>query len=283
MPKKTKTPPPVSMMTRSRSSLRLAAPLRHQSSNSSLSRKSSRENIHSYPGSQQYGANNQSLSRRSSREDIHSYPSYRQGHNTIREESMSPPPIPPVNPRRSLSRDRSSQHAAAFEFRRQNSASQTDLAVSRRSTISSMDYSRSNSLMNNSRSNSLTATQYVQQGYQIQRPSSTQPYHGTPGYPQQQLRPRSSHDSFRSTRSNSHPPSMSNGYMAPVKPTADPRLISHSAGPNKNQDQFGVYPPHVPRGHGRSRSIGNRGFPAAPYRVLHSYNSPAYRNAPIWG
>lgn len=132
MPKKTKTPPPVSMMTRSRSSLRQPAPLRHQTSNSSLSHKNSRENIHSYPSSQQHGANNQSLSRRSSREDIHSYPSYRQGHNTLREESMSPPPIPPINPRRSLSRDRTSQHAAAFEFRRQNSSSQINLAVSRR-------------------------------------------------------------------------------------------------------------------------------------------------------
>jgi hypothetical protein len=274
MPKKTKTPPPVSMMTRSRSSLRVSAPLRHQSSSYSLSRKSSRENIHSHPSHQQLEQNSQNLSRRSSRENIHSYPSYQQGHNTIREESMSPPPIPPINPRRSLSRDRASQQAAAFELRRQNSSSKTDLAASRRPTMSSMDYSRSNSL---------TASRQDQHGYQVQRPSSTQPYHGHPGHPQQQLRHHASHDSFRSTKSRSHPPSVPNGSTAPVKPRMDSRRTTQPAVPNKNQDQFGVYPPHIPRGHGRSRSIGNRGFPAAPYRVLHSYNSPAYRNAPIWG
>lgn len=39
------------------------------------------------------------------------------------------------------------------------------------------------------------------------------------------------------------------------------------------------YPPYMPRGlHRRNQSAGN-----PPYRVLHSYNSPAYRNAPIWG
>lgn len=50
-------------------------------------------------------------------------------------------------------------------------------------------------------------------------------------------------------------------------------------------------PPYVPRGqHRRNLSAGSQisnhvqasgGQP--PYRILHSYNSPAYRNAPIWG
>lgn len=50
-------------------------------------------------------------------------------------------------------------------------------------------------------------------------------------------------------------------------------------------------PPYVPRGHHlRNLSAGSRfssqvhaGGVHAPYRILHSYNSPAYRNAPIWG
>ncbi|RYO77645.1 hypothetical protein DL762_009125 [Monosporascus cannonballus] len=42
---------------------------------------------------------------------------------------------------------------------------------------------------------------------------------------------------------------------------------------------------YVPRRHHRNHSWGScdpHGNPL-PYRVLHSYNSPAYRNAPIWG
>lgn len=50
-------------------------------------------------------------------------------------------------------------------------------------------------------------------------------------------------------------------------------------------------PPYVPRGHHRRNlSAGSQpnfnahsGSGHAPYRILHSYNSPAYRNAPIWG
>lgn len=42
-------------------------------------------------------------------------------------------------------------------------------------------------------------------------------------------------------------------------------------------------PPHAPRSHSRNRSVGSADPHPAPYRVLHSYNSPAYRNVPIWG
>lgn len=45
----------------------------------------------------------------------------------------------------------------------------------------------------------------------------------------------------------------------------------------------GGNPPYVPRAsHSRSRSSEPQG-PGAPYRVLHSYSSPAYRHVPIWG
>ena len=46
----------------------------------------------------------------------------------------------------------------------------------------------------------------------------------------------------------------------------------------------GWYPPYVPRsGHYRNRSMMSQGRSNAPYRVLHSYYSPAYRHVPIWG
>ncbi|TLS22482.1 uncharacterized protein PpBr36_09749 [Pyricularia pennisetigena] len=57
----------------------------------------------------------------------------------------------------------------------------------------------------------------------------------------------------------------------------------------QEQQLGGRYHPYVPRAHGRNRSMSLAG-PASgqsgqgvPYRILHSYNSPAYRNAPIWG
>jgi hypothetical protein len=44
-------------------------------------------------------------------------------------------------------------------------------------------------------------------------------------------------------------------------------------------------PPHVLRwgSHHRGRSVGSQMGSTAPYRVLHSYYTPAYRHVPIWG
>lgn len=43
-------------------------------------------------------------------------------------------------------------------------------------------------------------------------------------------------------------------------------------------------PPYGPRGyHHRHQSTGSNSGTQAPYRILHSYNSPAYRGAAIWG
>ncbi|KLU83354.1 hypothetical protein MAPG_02416 [Magnaporthiopsis poae ATCC 64411] len=55
-----------------------------------------------------------------------------------------------------------------------------------------------------------------------------------------------------------------------------------------DQQQQGTHSrPYATRGgHGRNNSLGSsdgQGQSGAPYRVLHSYNSPAYRHAPIWG
>lgn len=69
----------------------------------------------------------------------------------------------------------------------------------------------------------------------------------------------------------------------------NPHVISGPADSGMHSGQLAWTPPYVPRGsHRRNLSTGSRpSQPAssghAPYRILHSYNSPAYRNAPIWG
>ncbi|CAK7236290.1 hypothetical protein SEUCBS140593_009570 [Sporothrix eucalyptigena] len=100
-----------------------------------------------------------------------------------------------------------------------------------------------------------------------------------------------------------NPPRMSNGYTGPV-------LVPYGSGHRRNgsasssrsdiyqlqqqqvwdyyYQQYARPPPNVPRGsHHRNRSMGSRHGPVpgpqAPYRILHSYNSPAYRGVPIWG
>lgn len=70
------------------------------------------------------------------------------------------------------------------------------------------------------------------------------------------------------------------------RPGWNPQNSSHVGG--QHLDQHVWLPPYVPRdSHRRNLSASSRpydqGVGQAPYRILHSYNSPAYRNAPIWG
>jgi hypothetical protein len=110
---------------------------------------------------------------------------------------------------------------------------------------------------------------------------------------QQPLRHRASYDGY-SNQSQlpqyGYPPSMSNGYTAPVNPTYRPQSFLAST---QSKSQVGVVPgqwcpgesSQPPRSHYRHLTTGHcNGYgPNLPYRVLHSYNSPAHRNAPIWG
>ncbi|KAL2161297.1 hypothetical protein VTH06DRAFT_8517 [Thermothelomyces fergusii] len=97
-----------------------------------------------------------------------------------------------------------------------------------------------------------------------------------------------------------YPPSMSNGFTAPAKTGYDPhdrhlrngeQIMAAGAWSQIPWDAAagqwcqGQNPQYGPRGHSRSRSIESRPVQGSnpPYRVLHSYNSPAYRHAPIWG
>lgn len=58
-----------------------------------------------------------------------------------------------------------------------------------------------------------------------------------------------------------------------------PQNNLHLTGGRQYTNQQVWQPPYVPRGAHRQSSSGGQ----PPYRILHSYNSPAYRNAPIWG
>ncbi|KAK1758521.1 hypothetical protein QBC47DRAFT_143970 [Echria macrotheca] len=258
-----KSSPPVSLANRRPGALRVPPPLRSQSSTASLSRKASRENIQSYPAAQP------PLARKASRDSIRSYPSYQQVENGA-DSSESPPPIPAMDPRRISS----FRHSQPSNYESLNWDAKTDQG-------SFWQPSRANSTDGHSRQSSMSSAP-GQDGYGIQRPSSAQAWQVRT---QPELRHRSSFDGFNLQQRRvqyGHPPSMSNGYTAPQK--YDPWNSNGQFDPGYGQGlQDSRYPPYVPRGHSRSRSISRAAGSSAPYRVLHSYNSPAYRNAPIWG
>ena len=262
--------PPVNMLVRRPMSLRIPPPLRHRPAPAdaeqqpTLSRKSSREHVQSYPPS-----SGPSLTHQTSRERIRSYPPSAPYDNE--EESTSPPPIPPQNPRRAMSlRSRPSSGSQQMP---PNWEVQTDHGFSARPKRYSFDgHGGANSLSSNQNHN----------GDWVQRPSTA--HADRPHRDQPPLRHRSSYDGSGRSQRRGNPPTMSNGYTAPLKPPYDPLGGLQYAPSSQQWDQYGRYPP-VPRGHYRNRSMGT-GYirpNAPPYRVLHSYNSPAYRNAPIWG
>ncbi|KAK0717069.1 hypothetical protein B0T26DRAFT_774857 [Lasiosphaeria miniovina] len=240
---KARRSPPVSMMTRRSMPLRVPPPLRSQSSTASLTRQSSRESLQSYPSTQP-------LAKKASRDSIHSYPS-QQGEmvtNSLKHSASTPT----MDPRRIMS-FRHSQPAQPSQSKTPNWDVQTDHDLSRRSSQTSLN-------------------------------GAWEARNGQPP----PLRHRASYDgySYQQRRiQKGHPPSMSNGYTAPAKPAVDPWSSNQFDAIVGQRIQDGPYPPHVPRGHHRTHSVGNRSGHNTnpPYRILHSYNSPAYRNVPIWG
>lgn len=270
-PARANNAPPVSML-RKPMSLRAPQPLRHHPaaggrSQPTLSRKTSRENVQSYPSS-----NGPSLATSASRERIRSYPPG--GPSSNGEESISPPPIPPQNPRRALSLHKSRPFSASPQVP-PNWEVQIDHGLSGRSKRDSFD--------SGGRANSLFVSNQDHNGDRIQRPSTARAHQAHRDQPP--LRHRSSYDGSSRSQRRGHAPAMSNGYTAPSKSSYDAlNSLQHAPSSQLQWDQYGHYP-SIPRNHYRNRSMGS-GFVqpgAPPYRVLHSYNSPAYRNAPIWG
>ena len=273
-----RTPQPTNANTARRPlSLRVPPPLRPVS----LSRKTSRESIQSYPAMH-------TLASKPSMDSLYSHTSSQPGGGTGSVYSSSPSGAS-MDPRRLQSfRGYHSPQSSPYNSPDREEA-QTDSSTGRRTPQTFT--------ATGSRRNSISSIQ-SEGGF---HPHSVQAWQVRTA--QQTLRHRASYDGYSSQRRLSsqyygHPPSMSNGYSAPVKPVAYDRhhgrgqLDPASTWSRSQADaaagqryQGGPYQPHVPRGHHRNRSMGDRHGrgPNPPYRVLHSYNSPAYRHAPIWG
>ncbi|KAI1263869.1 hypothetical protein F5Y18DRAFT_118261 [Xylariaceae sp. FL1019] len=85
----------------------------------------------------------------------------------------------------------------------------------------------------------------------------------------------SSYDEYSSLRRDNGPyPSLHSDTAANNSWKTQHAAVQHA-------QQTPHYVPRISRTHLRHRSLDRQG-PAAPYRILHSYNSPAYRHVPIW-
>ncbi|KAH6628552.1 hypothetical protein F5144DRAFT_313003 [Chaetomium tenue] len=242
----------------------------------SLSRKASRESIQIYPAAH-------ILTSKSSMESIHSRSSSQPGVGSSFAHSRTHSGVS-MDPRRLQSFRQRSPQTSPY-----NSPVRETQADHGMTGQGSQTFSRSGSRHNSISSiHSEGVYRSVNtNGWQIRTAQ------------QQTLRHRASFDGYGYQQwfpQAGHPPSMSNGYTAPTKPSYGPRnngQLGAAATWSRSQAdaaagqwyQSGQNPPYVPRGHYRNRSMGDRSGrgPNAPYRVLHSYNSPAYRHAPIWG
>ncbi|OTA97609.1 hypothetical protein M434DRAFT_391800 [Hypoxylon sp. CO27-5] len=268
-----KSPPPVSMRTRNMGPLRVPPPVRSRSTppesmgrpaRSSYSRKGSREGLRTPQLTSTFASDHTAISRTSSRENFHSYPPAQPYHYAEKPFSLSTP-----NNLRPMTLRPESR-----EFRVPSWNVQVDHgpSLSRRP---SSDYSRRSSLASQSSQRSSATTD----------PSLFRPqYYSNPDLPS--LHRRSSYDEYNlipqdsCIRDNGPYPSLSRNGRAVVSDPWSGRSMSMPQQWEEEWDQPIRYPPH-PRRHFRHRSMDQYGNPM-PYRVLHSYNSPAYRNVPIW-
>ncbi|KAH8197472.1 hypothetical protein TruAng_008367 [Truncatella angustata] len=271
--------PPVSMRTRNKGSSQKRPPSRAKSTPPvsgqgptalPLSTRSSRENMRSYPTFQPL------LSRRSSRDNVHSYPPAQAVYENLDRCITSRSPAP-VDTQRFTS-----LNSMEGEHRLPNWEVQTDHgALSQRSFV------------NNSRG----ASPVDQASHQ--NPVSLEPrshLHVHKSARPMVLRHQSSYDGYsyeqvkaaaEAAADRFHEESLyqDNGPFPSMKHADGQSYVADPwSGRSMPQslDQQGRLPPHVSRRHARTNSLGSHGV-SAPYRVLHSYNSPAYKNAPIWG
>ncbi|KAK8074664.1 hypothetical protein PG997_009327 [Apiospora hydei] len=258
--KRIRSPPPVSMRTRNNGDF--IKPLtRAQSTPPAamrqlLSRKPSREGIQSYPSV---------VSQEPSREAIHGYPPVAEAYRGCAPVS---PTMPHLNRRLSVV-----VNTESGSFRRPNWDVQPEHHSGTCSGASSVDQSRHNSLTSQTNPQMRVMARpklaplhqrYSYDGYSLQQ------FHAN----EDAVLPETEEILIRD---NGPYPSMlhKDGQEYVTDPWSGrpmPQVLGNQ----------GRYPPYVPRGHFRNRSMGADQHPA-PYRVLHSYNSPAYKNAPIWG
>lgn len=216
---------------------------------------------------------------------------------TTRGSFRSPPPRSPLSPQgpailRAKTRAETTQHVATHQgtshqvpegFRRGRSASGFQYRAAscgpapRRMSVGSYGTPPSNS-----RHNSISSVQSdldrsgCDGRFYAQKPTEID----------LKLKRQASLDGCSGTELNAH--LAQPAHRGPsARPGWNPQNSSHAVG-GQFWNQPAWVPPYVPReSHRRNLSAGsrpyNQGAGQAPYRILHSYNSPAYRNAPIWG
>ncbi|KAI0850017.1 hypothetical protein F5Y00DRAFT_48184 [Daldinia vernicosa] len=264
-----KSPPPVSMRTRNMGSLRVPSPVRSKSTPPEnigrpgqplYSRRGSREgNLRTPDMSGTFAANQTALSRRSSRENFQNY-TPGQARRYVDKSSALPAPngVKPIS-----FRSEAVDRAPSWDIQVDHGPS-----LSRQS---SFDYSRRSSLASQSSRRSVATT-----GPALFR----QPYHSQPDLP---LHRRPSYDEYNivpqdsCARDNGPYPSLSRNGQTYVSDPWSGRSMSLP----RQWDEHIQHPTHAPRHHTRHQSLDQQGNPMH-YRVLHSYNSPAYRHLPIW-
>ncbi|ETS77847.1 hypothetical protein PFICI_09909 [Pestalotiopsis fici W106-1] len=272
--------PPVSMKTRTQASIRIVPPSRSKSTPPvarqtspapPLPRKASRENMQYHP------PNKPSLSRRSSRESVHSYPPAQLHYESLDYHMAT-----------SMSEEIGLHYLANVQARN-TTYRQPDWQVKTGHEIpserSSLDQSRQNSLPSSSNYYNSGRQEFkprLQNTKTPVRPSADAvrrlSSYGSHGRQQDRTAVHGvHHESYQTHVVSGAQPSHGDAPGAAIDPWAGRTMIP------KSLDQQPRNPPHVPRGHSRTHSLGSHGSNAPPYRILHSYNSPAYRNAPIWG
>ncbi|KAI1779283.1 hypothetical protein F4818DRAFT_438068 [Hypoxylon cercidicola] len=272
-----KSPPPVSMRTRNMGSLRMPPPPRSRSTppenfkrsgRPAFSRSGSRDGNLTIPEvAGTFVPNHPVASRRSSRENFHSVPP------TQPYRYANTPPTSAAN----NFQPTGSRTQAATLSRRPSWDVQVNHGPSLSRRPSSENYSRRSSL----------ASQHSQRNSATTGPNFSQPQYGS--HPNlTSLQRRSSYEDYSLTqldsgiRDNGPYPSMSRNGQPYVTDPWSGRSMSMPQQADEPLDQPTRHPSHAPRHHYRHRSLDQNGTPA-PYRVLHSYHSPAYKNVPIWG
>ncbi|KAI1379779.1 hypothetical protein F4677DRAFT_294865 [Hypoxylon crocopeplum] len=273
-----KSPPPVSMRTRNMGSLRIPPPPRSQSTppesmqrpgRPPYSRRRSRDgNLRNHGVTSVFAPDYTAISRRLSRENFHSYPPAQAYRHTDMASAMSA-----MNNLRPAS-----VGPGTAEVRGPSWDIQVDHgpSLSRRP---SSDYSRRSSLASQSSQRSAATTGpgfFRQHQHQHHSQPNLPSLHRRSSYDEYNLRPEDS-----CVRDNGPYPSISRDGKAVVTDPWSGRSMSMPQQRDQAWDQSVQHPPHPPRQHSRHRSMDQHGNPM-PYRVLHSYNSPAYRRVPIW-
>ncbi|KAI0458528.1 hypothetical protein F5B21DRAFT_435338 [Xylaria acuta] len=259
-----KTPPPVSMKMRNIGPLRVPPPIRPRSTPPVksgppiLSHNPSREGVHSYPPYHYpMSSNHTGLSRQSSQENLYTF-SAAQIQALLNQQSQMLG-ITAAHPS-------SVQPPAGGYWTPGGIPNQTHSTAPSREP--SFDHSRRDSL----------ASQTSQQSAL----SNGQPWSHYPPYDTPTLRHRSSYDEYSFQTRPSH--GQDNGPYPSLAHGNGQMYVNNTLSNQSTLQQSRQYQPHtryLPRGHFRHHSLDQYGSPA-PYRVLHSYNSPAYRNVPIW-